>query len=187
MEVRTGFQTPIKSNDQQFCVAAPNINVFIFGRAFQGVGAAGMMVSYWVLLSRVTRPEQRAFLMNFTGSAFLVSCIAGPLVGGAFADTPSLTWRWCFYIKYAELPLLSQSLVLTILWPVFHSGPSPSCACSSLSNLSIQYRCPLEPVHPFYTGFAISTGLDPSFVWALQLRCSCHYNGAESHENGVIR
>jgi MFS family permease len=83
-----------------FCAVAWNINFLIFGRAVAGVGASGIMVSLLVIISEVTRLEQRPLLFGAFGAVFALASVAGPLLGGVFTD--HVSWRWCFYIN---LPL----------------------------------------------------------------------------------
>lgn len=85
------------------CGVAPNINVLIFGRAFAGVGAAGIFVSGLAILATITRLEQRPLLFGLFGAVFALSSVVGPLMGGAFTD--HVSWRWCFYIKQVPLNL----------------------------------------------------------------------------------
>ncbi|KAG9040775.1 hypothetical protein FS837_000191 [Tulasnella sp. UAMH 9824] len=79
------------------CGAAPNINVLIFGRAFAGVGAAGIFVSCLSIIAVITKLEQRPLLFGLFGGVFALSSVIGPLMGGAFTD--HVSWRWCFYIN----------------------------------------------------------------------------------------
>lgn len=73
------------------------MNVLIFGRAFQGVGASGMFISILTILAQITRLEQRPLLFGSFGGVFALASVVGPLLGGAFTD--HATWRWCFYIN----------------------------------------------------------------------------------------
>jgi MFS family permease len=77
------------------CGVAPSMNILILGRAIAGVGAAGIFVSVFVIVSQITRLEQRPLLFGLFGGIYAVSSVVGPLLGGAFTD--KVTWRWCFY------------------------------------------------------------------------------------------
>lgn len=90
------------------CGVAPSINVLIFGRAFQGVGASGQFISILTLLSQVTKLEQRPLLLGSFGGVFALASVIGPLLGGVFTDRVS--WRWCFYVSD---PNLLEFLLLT--------------------------------------------------------------------------
>ncbi|KAG9104701.1 hypothetical protein FRC07_009755 [Ceratobasidium sp. 392] len=93
-----------------FCAVATTMEFLIFGRAFAGVGAAGIFVSVLSIIAQVTRLEQRPALFGSFGAVFAVASVIGPLLGGAFTD--HVSWRWCFYIN---LPF-GAITVLTIIF-----------------------------------------------------------------------
>lgn len=107
------------------CGVAPSIDVLIFGRAFQGIGASGQFISILTLLSQVTKLEQRPLLLGSFGGVFALASVIGPLLGGVFTDRVS--WRWCFYVS------LSTSLSFLSLIDTqkdqssFRSYGYPSC------------------------------------------------------------
>lgn len=80
-----------------FCAVATTMEFLIFGRAFAGVGAAGIFVSVLSIIAQVTRLEQRPVLFGTFGAVFALASVIGPLLGGAFTD--HVSWRWCFYIN----------------------------------------------------------------------------------------
>ncbi|PVG01377.1 ABC transporter [Serendipita vermifera] len=93
------------------CGVAPSMNVLIFGRAFQGVGASGIFISILTLLAQIVRLEQRALLFGTFGGVFALASVIGPLLGGVFTD--KVTWRWCFYIN---LPFGGLSALAVLIW-----------------------------------------------------------------------
>lgn len=100
------------------CGVAPQMNVLIFGRAFQGVGASGIYISIITVLSQITKLENRPILFGTFGAVFAIASVAGPLLGGALTD--HATWRWCFYIN---LPFGGISIVAALLFQP--SNPPP--------------------------------------------------------------
>lgn len=95
------------------CGVAKSMDVLIFGRAIQGVGASGMFATIMVIITIITRVEQRAAFMASFGFVFVISSVVGPLLGGVFTD--KVSWRWCFYIN---LPIGGlAAAAVTILLP----------------------------------------------------------------------
>lgn len=77
-------------------------------RAFQGLGAGGLVTLAMTIIGDIVSPRQRGRYMGYITSVFAVASISGPLIGGFFVD--HLTWRWAFYIN---VPLSLLALVVT--------------------------------------------------------------------------
>lgn len=103
------------------CGVAPSMNVLIFGRAFQGIGASGMFISILTIFAQIVKLETRPLLFASFGGVFAVSSVVGPLLGGVFTDHS--TWRWCFYIN---LPFGAFSIAAVVFFiPSKPPPPSP--------------------------------------------------------------
>ncbi|KAI8931397.1 hypothetical protein NX059_011727 [Plenodomus lindquistii] len=76
---------------------APTSIAFIVGRAIAGAGTAGIMSGSFVILGLMLPLRKRPAAFGLFGALWGVSSVAGPLLGGAFAE--KVTWRWCFYIN----------------------------------------------------------------------------------------
>ncbi|MGC5017072.1 MDR family MFS transporter [Micromonospora sp. DT47] len=78
----------------------------IVTRGIQGIGAGGLLTLAFTIISDVVSPRERGRYQGLFGAVFGVSSVAGPLVGGYFAET---NWRWIFYIN---VPLAILAIVV---------------------------------------------------------------------------
>src|SRR5687767_12316532 len=69
----------------------------IFFRAFQGLGAGGLLVGAFALIGDLIPPRERGKYQGLMGGIMALSMIAGPLIGGLITDHAS--WRWIFYMN----------------------------------------------------------------------------------------
>ena len=86
------------------CGGASSMDLFIFGRALNGLGGAGMYQGSLTLISLLTTTQERPIYMSWCSFVWGLGTVLGPLVRGGFAES-SLTWRWAFYINLVgDLP-----------------------------------------------------------------------------------
>jgi EmrB/QacA subfamily drug resistance transporter len=83
-----------------------NMTQLIVTRGIQGLGAGGLMTLAFTIISDVVSPRERGRYQGLFGAVFGLSSVAGPLVGGYFAET---NWRWIFYIN---VPLAILAIVV---------------------------------------------------------------------------
>ncbi|SCL17575.1 drug resistance transporter, EmrB/QacA subfamily [Micromonospora rhizosphaerae] len=83
-----------------------NMTQLIVTRGVQGLGAGGLMTLAFTIISDVVSPRERGRYQGLFGAVFGISSVAGPLVGGYFAET---NWRWIFYIN---VPLAILAIVV---------------------------------------------------------------------------
>ncbi|KAJ5919851.1 hypothetical protein N7454_009686 [Penicillium verhagenii] len=102
------------------CGVAPNSNALIVGRAIAGLGGAGMATGGFTIIAFSSEPKRRPLFTGLVGSAYGLSAVAGPLIGGAFSDRVS--WRWCFYIN---LPIGGLSAAIILFFFHTPSGAKP--------------------------------------------------------------
>lgn len=89
-------------------------------RAFQGIGAGGIMPLALAIMGDIIPPRQRARYQGYMMAVFASSSVLGPVLGGLLSGAPSVLgisgWRWIFYINVpvAALALVVVARVLRI-------------------------------------------------------------------------
>ncbi|WP_020185849.1 MFS transporter [Methylopila sp. 73B] len=79
------------------CALAPNLPVLIVGRALQGLGGGGLMALAQTVIGDIVPPKQRGNYAAYISGMWAVSGVAGPIVGGAFAE--HLHWSLIFWVN----------------------------------------------------------------------------------------
>nr|AHA12095.1 transporter [Streptomyces sp. CNH287] len=89
------------------CGLAQNMGQLIAFRAFQGLGAGGLMVGALSIIGVLLPPSQAGRTQSMVGVMMPVALVGGPLLGGFLTD--QLDWRWVFYVN---LPLGALTLLI---------------------------------------------------------------------------
>jgi DHA2 family multidrug resistance protein len=76
---------------------APNLQLLVLARAFQGLGGGPVVPMAQALMWEIFPLKQRGMAMAVWGIGIMMGPIMGPTVGGWIADNWS--WRWIFYIN----------------------------------------------------------------------------------------
>jgi EmrB/QacA subfamily drug resistance transporter len=90
------------------CALSPSIYVLIAARALQGLGGGGLISLGQTIVGDVVAPRERGKYQAYFASVFVTSSIAGPLLGGFFAE--HLHWSFIFWIN---LPLGALAYFMT--------------------------------------------------------------------------
>jgi EmrB/QacA subfamily drug resistance transporter len=82
-------------------------------RAFQGIGAGGIMPLALAIIGDIIPPRQRARYQGYMMATFASSSVLGPVLGGLLAGATTVLgvsgWRWIFYIN---VPIAIVALVV---------------------------------------------------------------------------
>ncbi|MEC3981455.1 MDR family MFS transporter [Amycolatopsis sp. H20-H5] len=82
-------------------------------RAFQGLGAGGLMSLALAIIADITSPRERSKYQGYFLAVFGVSSVLGPVVGGFFAGLSDFAaiegWRWVFLVN---VPIALAALVV---------------------------------------------------------------------------
>jgi EmrB/QacA subfamily drug resistance transporter len=92
------------------CALAPNGQVLILARVFQGAGAGIIMPLSLTILTSAFPPERRGAMVGIWGGLAGIAVAAGPLIGGAV--TQGLSWQWIFWVN---VPIGIVALVLALI------------------------------------------------------------------------
>jgi MFS family permease len=89
--------------------SAPDMPVFIVGRAVQGLGAGAVLVAIYVVIARAIPEPGRPRAFSIMSTAWVMPSVVGPLVAGFVAE--HVGWRWAFLGLLPLVPLACLPLV----------------------------------------------------------------------------
>ncbi|MFC1411792.1 DHA2 family efflux MFS transporter permease subunit [Streptacidiphilus sp. N1-12] len=82
-------------------------------RAFQGIGAGGIMPLALAVIGDIIPPRERARYQGYMMAVFASASVLGPVLGGLLSGTDSFLgaagWRWIFYIN---VPIAAFALIV---------------------------------------------------------------------------
>ncbi|KAK5652234.1 hypothetical protein OQA88_10731 [Cercophora sp. LCS_1] len=93
------------------CGGATTGNMLIAGRAIQGAGSGGIVLTVNIIVSDLCPLRKRSQYMAVILAIFGAGVAIGPFVGGAIAEHS--TWRWVFYIN---LPIGGLSMIVMFIF-----------------------------------------------------------------------
>ncbi len=102
------------------CTFSTSMTELAAFRAFQGIGAGGLMSLALAILGDIVPPRERARYQGYLLGVFATSSVLGPLIGGFLAGQNHLLglvgWRWVFLVNVpvGVIALLVVAKVLNI-------------------------------------------------------------------------
>ncbi|WP_435829281.1 MDR family MFS transporter [Actinocatenispora sera] len=95
--------------------AAQSMTELIAFRAFQGLGAGGLMVGAMSIMGVLVPPRERGRYQGIMAAIMPLAMIGGPLLGGYVTD--HLSWRWAFYVNLPVGAVALAVIVATLKLP----------------------------------------------------------------------
>jgi len=89
------------------CALAPSLPALIWARALQGAGGGGLVALAQTVIADIASPRERSKYVVYISIVWATSSVAGPAVGGFFAQ--HLSWTLIFWIN---LPIGAVALVI---------------------------------------------------------------------------
>jgi len=90
------------------CALSPSMPALVAARAVQGLGGGGLIALSQTIVGDAVSPRERGRYQGYFGAVFATASIAGPVLGGVFAE--HLHWSFVFWIN---VPLGLLALAMT--------------------------------------------------------------------------
>jgi MFS family permease len=158
------------------CAIAPNLWTLIAARALQGLGGGGLIALAQTVMGDLVPPKQRGKYAAQISAVWATSSVAGPLVGGVFAE--HLHWSLVFWINLpiglAALAMMNGPLKELPFTPRRHRLDVPGAAlvvgATSLAMLALSIgRIGGHWTSPTVLGLsAAATVATALFIWRVK-------------------
>lgn len=136
---------------------APNMGLFLVGRAVQGLGGGVMVALFHVAVTRAFPERHWTRIFAWVSAVWGVSALFGPLVGGLFAEAG--LWRDAYWAFAA------QALLVAICSPFLFGNVAPS---SHGQDLRVPWHA-LSALVPGVLGIAVASVVDSAGLAALSV------------------
>jgi EmrB/QacA subfamily drug resistance transporter len=100
------------------CGQARTMEQLILFRAFQGLGAGGVLPLAFTIIGELFDLETRARMQGLFSGVWGVSAVIGPLIGGFLVD--QVSWQWVFFIN-----LIPGLLAVGLVWFAWREPERP--------------------------------------------------------------
>ncbi len=114
---------------------AHSMTMLIVARAVQGMGGGGIQALTFAVIGDLVSPRERGRYMGAYTSIFVVSGVAGPLVGGFIIQR--FAWQWIFLINVPVGLIAIAAIMATLKLPVKRKAASIDFAGAGLLALTL--------------------------------------------------
>ncbi|MDY5160298.1 MFS transporter [Actinotignum urinale] len=95
-----------------FCTVAPTMEIFVVGRAIQGVGGGMCIVPFYTIVGTSIQPRNRPRILSYFAGAWILPSLFGPAIAGFIVER--MSWRIIFGMTPVAI-ILSAPLIYYVM------------------------------------------------------------------------